>query len=404
MDIEIPPVLADQTRQGRVILFLGAGASRDARDSKGASPPTGQGLAERLSDKFLGGQFHDADLSTVAALAISELGLLAVQKYISDLFDDFAPTEGHRLLPKFIWGGLATTNYDTLVEKAYRSDSSCLQNPVPFVENGDQVIELMRDQKAVKYLKLHGCITRASNENCALILTKDQYITYRKGRSRLFDQLHEWAYEHTIVFVGHAVQDPNIREVIFELDQQVASRPRYFLVAPDLTDIEKRFWETKKVTVLDTSFRAFLQLLDSEVSSEFRGLAVISTTSSGISKHFRIHGALLSKNCNQFLEGDATYVESCVATKNVDPKDFYKGYNADWSPVEQGLDVRRYFADEILEDVFLRDDLQATTPLEFVLIKGYAGSGKSVSLRRIAWDAARDYNCISGTGRKPNVG
>jgi hypothetical protein len=56
--------------------------------------------------------------------------------------------------------------------------------------------------------------------------------------------------------------------------------------------------------------------------------------------------------------------------------------------------VRRGFADDILEDVFLLDDLQERKPLELALIKGYAGSGKTVSLRRIAWEAAKSYDCM----------
>lgn len=58
------------------------------------------------------------------------------------------------------------------------------------------------------------------------------------------------------------------------------------------------------------------------------------------------------------------------------------------------MDVRRAFEDDILEDIFLLDDLQAAKPLELVLIRGYAGGGKSVSLRRIAWEAAKSYNCL----------
>jgi hypothetical protein len=39
------------------------------------------------------------------------------------------------------------------------------------------------------YLKLHGCITRTTNESCPLILTTDQYIESMKGRSRIFEHL-----------------------------------------------------------------------------------------------------------------------------------------------------------------------------------------------------------------------
>ena len=391
---EIPANLQEQARQGRVILFLGAGASLGAKNAAGKSPPNGRLLAKLLSEKFLGGQFDDAALSTVAEYAVSEQGLLAVQKFIQEIFDSFEPTEAHLQLPKFRWAGLATTNYDLLVERAYSRVSGALQKPAPFIENGDQVIEGLRDAKSVMYLKLHGCITRISNENCPLILTTDQYITFRNGRSRIFLQLQEWSYEHTIVFIGHSGQDPDIREIIFEIAQHQSARPRYYLVAPNRSDIEKRFWESKRVTVLDGTFGEFLSSLDSSLPESFRRLQIETGETHGISRHFRVSGAVLSKNCSEFLASDASYVSSCTAIKQVSPTDFYRGYNADWAAIEQELDVRRGFADDILEDVFLLDDLQERKALELVLIKGYAGSGKTVSLRRIAWEAAKSYDCM----------
>jgi SIR2-like domain len=392
--MEIPPNLQEQARQGRVVLFLGAGASLASKNSGGKSPPDGRSLARLLSEKFLGGQFNDAPLSTVAEYAVNEQSLFDVQKFIQEIFDSFEPTEAHLQLPQFRWAGLATTNYDLLVEKAYSRVSGTLQKPVAFIQNGDQVIESIRDPKSVMYLKLHGCITRISDENCPLILTTDQYITFRKGRSRIFQQLHEWAYEHTIVFMGHSGQDPDIREIIFEIDLQQTARPRYYLVAPNRSEIEKRFWESKKVTALNGTVADFLSSLDSLLPPAFRSLEIETREPNDISRHFRVSGAILSKNTSEFLAGDALYVSSCTATKQVLPSDFYRGYNADWAAIEQGLDVRRGFADDIIEDVILLSDLQERKPLELVLIKGYAGSGKTVSLRRIAWEAAKSYDCL----------
>jgi hypothetical protein len=52
--MEIPPILEEQGRQGRIILLLGAGASIEAKNALGKSPPTGRELSALLSKKFLG--------------------------------------------------------------------------------------------------------------------------------------------------------------------------------------------------------------------------------------------------------------------------------------------------------------------------------------------------------------
>ena len=49
--MEIPSYLETQIREGKAVLFLGAGASRDARDGNGHKLPIGQELGERLSSR-----------------------------------------------------------------------------------------------------------------------------------------------------------------------------------------------------------------------------------------------------------------------------------------------------------------------------------------------------------------
>src|SRR5690606_9438673 len=56
-------------------------------------------------------------------------------------------------------------------------------------------------------------------------------------------------------------------------------------------------------------------------------------------------------------------------------------------------DVRRRLADTILSDHVLVDDA-SEGGVSSVIIKGHAGSGKSVLLRRIAWDAAHEYDKV----------
>jgi hypothetical protein len=72
--MEIPSDLVNQIRDGRVVLFLGAGASRDAVSDSGRRCPGSKEIGEMLSDKFLGGYLRDGQLSEIAQYAISEAG------------------------------------------------------------------------------------------------------------------------------------------------------------------------------------------------------------------------------------------------------------------------------------------------------------------------------------------
>lgn len=391
--MEIPSVLLSEIREGNVVLMFGAGASMESTDSKGRRAPSSKELGKKLSDKFLGGKFTNYALAQISEYAINESTPYDVQKYICDLFKPLEPSKSHRLLPTFRWRGLATTNYDLLVEKAYLNTTDQQQCVVPFIDNSDHVDEKLRSPNSLAYLKLHGCITRISNEKCPLILTPDQFVQYGEGRNRVFSMFIDWACERPVVFVGYDLKDPNFRSIIINISKQQGElRPRYYMVTPDVNPIEVRMWEKKHITMLSGTFEDFLTTADSKLASPFRGLKkTVLTGNLAITERFIKKDVVLNDNCIQFLSTDVDYVKAVITTKQINPKDFYKGINPGWSAIEQNLDIRRGLVDTILSDHFL-DGNTVMDYLQFIVVKGHAGAGKSTLLHRIAWDAAHDYD------------
>ena len=214
----------------------------------GSKCPTTAALTTLLSQKFLGGKFANSSLSQVAEYAISESDLVTVQGYLRDLFIGLNPTPAHLKLPRFDWFGLATTNYDTLVEDPYAVADGNGQYLKPLIENSDRVDKSLRNPRNVLYAKMHGCISRINNPECPLILTTDQYIEHRHGQGRLFDVFSTWGYEHPIIFVGQSLQDTDLRAVITQLTgDHPEVRPRYYLVAPDADRSAQGFGNQKRL-------------------------------------------------------------------------------------------------------------------------------------------------------------
>ena len=393
--MDLPDFLVTQVREGKVALVFGAGASFGARRADGSGPPDSAHLASLIADRFLGARYASAPLSQVSEYAVSESNLPAVQEFIRSVFEGLEPAHFHCHIPRFRWHGLATTNYDRVVEKSYALERDGLQGIKPIISNGDNIQDSLRAPRDVLLLKLHGCISRTADEQCPLILTTDQYIQYRKGRSRLFDTLQEWAYERPLVFVGHSIQDPDLRAILLELSALGDRRARYFGVVPDADDVASRFWESRKLTLLKGSFQEFLETLDHRISMNARVLSGVLSAQEGhaIAEHFTSSDTVLSDTCRTFLLTDVEYVRG-TASEHVEPKQFYRGISAGWGAIEQNLDVRRKLADTILSDVVLADPGDHPDDVEIVLIKAHAGSGKSVLLRRIAWDAAHDYGAV----------
>lgn len=393
--MEIPDYLVNQVLQGKVVLLLGSGASKGAIDANGNEPPAAEQLARMLSQEFLGGAYADAPLSTVSELAVAASSLISVQNFIRSRFADFRPADFHVLLSTFRWRGLATTNYDLIIEAAYSATHSRAQDLVPFRSNLDQVDDLLRSPRALPYLKLHGCISRADDQEAPLILTPDQYVLYRKNRDRLFNMLTEWAHEHPIVFVGQALHDSDIRQLLLELSSLGGYRPRFYLVKPSVSQVEVQLWESKQITPLAGSFEDFLRSLDSKLPSLVRGAITIERGLHPIETRF-VSKTKMTESTLNFVSYEADFVHPGMAIEHYPPKVFYKGTSTGWSAIDQKFDVRRNVIDEILTDVFVIDEGERPTPVDFYVIEGEAGAGKSVCLRRIAWEAAAELGrlCI----------
>ncbi len=92
----IDPTLKKFILEGRVILFLGSGASLGARKADGEEMPSANSLRDLLASKFLDESWTSHSLSEVAEIAISQADPVTVQSYIRDIFLGLSPTEFHK--------------------------------------------------------------------------------------------------------------------------------------------------------------------------------------------------------------------------------------------------------------------------------------------------------------------
>lgn len=385
----IPKALIDQIKDGNVILFLGAGAAFDAKHPKNELPPTGKQLSNLIANKFLGDKYLDMDLQFVSELAISETDLFTVQKFVADIFKDFKPGDHHLRVPFYRWHSIFTTNYDLIIENSYEIKER-QQILATFVKDGERIKDKMIFPNSIMYNKLHGSITDINDQNLPLILTPDQYIDHKENRSRLFKRLQEYSYEYPILFVGFSFADLDIRLTLKELNKLGNARPRSYMIGPHITDAEQRLWDLKKISSIKLSFKDFMESLKTEISENERVLSGVikKDYSHPIMHKFQSGVKEPSDRLMEFLDRDIIYVHPNLAEENTDPRTFYKGYFEGWDPIIKNYDVQRSVTDSILSEVFLIEENERLTQQELYLIKGNAGSGKTVLLHRLAWEAS----------------
>lgn len=390
--LELPPLLLEEIRRGRVVLVLGSGASLGAKSTAGDSAPSSSELRDKLSDRFLGGAHKQESLAWVAELAISEANISAVQDFIAGLFKDLRPTHYQEALATFTWRGIATTNYDTLIETCYQLPQA-VQQLIPILSDQDRVDARLHAPGSLAYLKLHGCISRTHDTKLRLILTTDQYITHRTGRDYLFTTLEQWAREHTLLFVGSGGQDPDIRELLLQVSEDLEERPRYYFLKPNASSAEQRLWESKRITVLGGTLEDFVARLDVAVPVAMRPLLKVMVPDAAIKRRFAVNEEI-SSTLDALLTNDLEYVHEAIVVPDGTPKAFYKGFDLGWYPIARDLDVRRKLTDQILIDIVVRAEAERPSPTELYAIKAEAGAGKSVVLRRLAWEAAMSAGAL----------
>ncbi|NLR58882.1 hypothetical protein HGH93_12270 [Chitinophaga polysaccharea] len=398
--MDIPKSLIDDIAAGNVVLFLGAGASYGALHPSNESIPLGKTLSNLIAKKFLDDTYIDSDLTTVSEIAISQKSLLDVQMFIrDDVFSKFSPAPHHDLIPTFNWKAIFTVNYDYILELAYdkaKQQKVGIQMLNPIWKNSRQQ-EIIKPNH-VPYFKLHGSFHCVDDDRLPLILTQDQYINHKNNRDGLFDSLKEHANSFTLLFVGFSFSDWDIRAILNKLGT-LEMRPRSYMIGPKIRPAEASLWESKKITSLIMPFSDFMNEINKKIGYEYRkimsslpkyDLPIFSKFVTSIEEKRPTESLL------QFIEKDIEYVHRALPSPNTEPREFYKGYFASWDPIIRNLDVSRSLKDGIISEAFLDEENIISTLPKLYILKGHAGAGKSVMLKRIAWEAGNSFDlfCI----------
>jgi hypothetical protein len=395
--LSLHPNLVDAVRRQSAILFLGAGASYEAMHPAGAKIPSGEKLRDLICDKFLNGSLKNKTLSAVADVAVNEASSIAFNKFIRDTFIDFGPADFHRLLPTFRWHAIVSTNFDLVVERAYDAVGKRLQSLVTFTKNGQGIETALKAKTdGVPFLKIHGCIDSYNDQDIPFILATEQYVRYSRNRDRLFERFKSWGCELPIIFCGYSISDPHLQEILFDLFDLNLARPTFYTIDPNISEYEERYWTRHRVFPIRGTFADFLKALDAEIPAyqraPFHPLGGGSTT---VRSFYRVAGAHETASLQTFLADDVTHIRRDLPVPYQEPKEFYRGYDPGWSAIVQKLDVTRQVTDTVLVDAILLSEEERPRLVDLYVLKGPAGNGKTVCLKRVAWETAIEYEQIA---------
>ena len=278
-----------------------------------------------------------------------------------------------------------------MIERAYSATSDRLQELATLRRDGDGVREKLTDPSAVPFIKLHGCVTLANDTTVPLILASEEYARHEAGRAQLFKQFGDWAREHPVIFCGYGLTDWNLQVILTRLGDDANSRPHYVYVSPDLDDLAVRYWQSRRFLPYSGTLEQFLDTLDASIPENSRRLSVAISRDALSIAPWVSSGISPSDSLLRYLEQELTHVHMGIASEPLKAEDFYKGLHVTWSVFQDDMDVRRRITDDILLDTFCDEVVDG---IKVGLIKGHAGSGKSITLRRVAWEAVQKLDAL----------
>ncbi|RWT41313.1 hypothetical protein DN464_18455, partial [Enterobacter cloacae] len=152
-------------------------------------------------------------------------------------------------------------------------------------------------------------------------------------------------------------------------------------------------WEKKKITPLKGTFEDFLNSLDQTTPIALRNISRVKKQHE-IERVLNDNDLELSSKTVELLSSELVFIRSDMPTNRLAPSDFYKGNSYGWESIKESYDCRRALSDTLISEVVLLEEVERNAVVDFFLVKGHAGSGKTITLKRIAWDSAIEYSRI----------
>ena len=299
-----PPyeVILDRLRQGKVVPFVGAGASIVGRpegtawSSESEFPPRGAELSSLLARKAVfasisADPLDHGDLLKVAAYYEQASGREALRDELhavlarpyrpGPLHALLAATEGLRLI--------VTTNYDTLLERAFRDANrpfDLVIYPKDSDETGAGILhwaagaespgtispeELQVDlEQTTVIFKMHGTIDDRSAPKPRydnFVITEDDYIDFL-SRMTSGTAVPKSFLRHfrgrSFLFLGYSLADWNMRVVLrnlgreFEAQSQRGGALKHWAIQDHPSAVEQWLWASRGVNVYDQRIETFV--------------------------------------------------------------------------------------------------------------------------------------------------
>ena len=282
-----PPyeIIREGLKSGKVIPFLGAGASLAARkpELKWTSPecdflPTGTELAQYLDD--LSGCPAEGifELTRIAQYFDSVAGRAGLDDELRKIFSrSYCGGSLHDYLTDFPNLLIVTTNYDRLIEECYERKGKPyhvvvynMANPVVMLRRAgsaeweacDPQRMLLKTGEIPIVFKMHGSAIPDRQDADSYVITEDDYVEFLSrmtGQTAVPAIFGEPFKKSYFLFLGYGLRDWNLRVILHRIWKGEPRRYASWAVQERVDQLDREFWKSRRLTIYEMSIAEFLE-------------------------------------------------------------------------------------------------------------------------------------------------
>lgn len=254
---EIPRELVRQIKNGKCILFAGAGTSLDA------GLPSWSELLKTMVEKVneysslsnsqrqeINYLLRIQDFTTIAEFCKEKLGKYDFAEIIKGCLNTQNKySQTHNILSQIPFKAAVTTNYDDFIEKNHYNSKVLLPGGISELSKCDIASYFQQDLFPV--FKIHGSYENADS----IILTDQDYrnaifknLSYRENLKVLFE-------DKSLLFIGFSFRDPSVNLLLQEIfTVSNGSTRAHYAFMNDVGEIKKDFfWKSMNLRVISYS-------------------------------------------------------------------------------------------------------------------------------------------------------
>lgn len=279
---------------------------------------------------------------------------------VRTLFKNLRPTSGLLNLPLYDWKSIYTTNYDDLVEQAYRRRGK----PLGIFSSNFDFGNVARSTETRLY-KIHGTIDKdpAFGDASRMILTESDYNLAQEWREHLFQALGYDLAESDLVIIGSSLSDADIKPVIsraLQLNAKAMIGGRISLLIYNRDEARADLYRGQGINVVFGGIDEFF--------------AQMATKSPGPLFDYQPSDAVIENHPK--LVPTVTDVKHQMETASPDVSRMFAGWPANYADVNAGLTFQRSVAESITTEAMGGISICLT-------VVGASGVGKTTAARQV---------------------